>query len=143
MANWHHARDRILGAIAGAQAFEGDHFPLPASETQLNNVTQPWTTSIKRRRSLGVPSLGAWKIVRNDGHVGFFPVLPRSGEAVFEVQRVLGDAMKEFPTLPAFFNAVTTPLFWHTHTLQMVLGDMNHIPHSTPIVSDVITITVE
>ena len=27
------------------------------------------------------------------------------------------------------------------HTLQLVLGDMNHIPHNPPITSDVITIT--
>ncbi len=30
-----------------------------------------------------------------------------------------------------------------SHTLQLVLGDMGHVPHATPIVSDVITITVE
>ena len=30
-----------------------------------------------------------------------------------------------------------------THTLQLVLGDLNHIPHATPVVSDVITITVK
>ncbi|MEN0041959.1 MAG: DUF4399 domain-containing protein [Pseudomonadota bacterium] len=29
------------------------------------------------------------------------------------------------------------------HTLQMVLGDHNHIPHDPPVVSEVITITVE
>ncbi|MEL6963757.1 MAG: DUF4399 domain-containing protein, partial [Pseudomonadota bacterium] len=29
------------------------------------------------------------------------------------------------------------------HTLQLVLGDQNHIPHNPPIVSEVITITVE
>ncbi len=29
------------------------------------------------------------------------------------------------------------------HTLQLVLGDQNHIPHNPPVVSDVITITVE
>lgn len=29
------------------------------------------------------------------------------------------------------------------HTLQLVLGDANHVPHSPPVVSDVITITVE
>ena len=29
------------------------------------------------------------------------------------------------------------------HTLQLVLGDLNHIPHDPPVVSDVITITVE
>ena len=30
-----------------------------------------------------------------------------------------------------------------THTLQLVLGDHNHIPHDPPVVEDVITITVE
>ena len=29
------------------------------------------------------------------------------------------------------------------HTLQLVLGDLNHVPHDTPIMSEVITITVE
>jgi hypothetical protein len=28
------------------------------------------------------------------------------------------------------------------HTLQLVLGDMNHVPHSPPVTSEVITITV-
>lgn len=35
------------------------------------------------------------------------------------------------------------PLSPGTHTLQLVLGDAGHVPHATPIVSDVITITVE
>jgi hypothetical protein len=30
-----------------------------------------------------------------------------------------------------------------THTLQLVLGDANHVPHDPPIVSERITITVE
>ena len=30
-----------------------------------------------------------------------------------------------------------------THTLQLILGDSNHIPHIPPVVSKVITITVE
>ena len=30
-----------------------------------------------------------------------------------------------------------------THTMQLVLGDLNHIPHSPPVASEVITITVE
>ena len=29
------------------------------------------------------------------------------------------------------------------HTLQLVLGDMNHVPHKPPVFSDVITITVK
>ncbi|PCH81084.1 MAG: rod shape-determining protein RodA [Hyphomicrobiales bacterium] len=30
-----------------------------------------------------------------------------------------------------------------THTLQLVLGDLDHIPHNKPVSSDVITITVK
>lgn len=29
------------------------------------------------------------------------------------------------------------------HTLQLLLGDMNHIPHNPPVMSDIITINVE
>jgi len=29
------------------------------------------------------------------------------------------------------------------HTLQLVLGDMNHVPHDPPVTSEVISITVE
>ena len=29
------------------------------------------------------------------------------------------------------------------HTLQLVLGDMNHVPHDPPVTSEVITVTVE
>ncbi len=38
---------------------------------------------------------------------------------------------------------VTLDLAPGQHTLQLVLGDAGHVPHSTPVVSDVITITVE
>jgi hypothetical protein len=30
-----------------------------------------------------------------------------------------------------------------THTLQMLLGDYRHVPHDPPLMSDVITVTVE
>ncbi len=30
-----------------------------------------------------------------------------------------------------------------THTLQLVLGDKDHIPHNAPVFSEVITVTVE
>lgn len=37
---------------------------------------------------------------------------------------------------------VTLDLAPGEHTLQLVLGDMNHVPHDPPVVSEVITITV-
>ncbi|MES0825761.1 DUF4399 domain-containing protein [Ruegeria sp. SCP11] len=38
---------------------------------------------------------------------------------------------------------VTLDLAPGEHTLQLVLGDAGHVPHATPIVSEVISITVE
>ncbi len=38
---------------------------------------------------------------------------------------------------------VTLELPPGTHTLQLVLGDEFHVPHTPPVVSDVITVTVE
>lgn len=38
---------------------------------------------------------------------------------------------------------VTLDLEPGEHTLQLVLGDHNHVPHDPPITSDVISITVE
>jgi len=37
---------------------------------------------------------------------------------------------------------VTLELPQGTHTLQLVLGDHGHVPHVPPVVSDVVTITV-
>ena len=38
---------------------------------------------------------------------------------------------------------VTLDLAPGTHTLQLVLGNLYHVPHSPPVMTDVITITVE
>lgn len=38
---------------------------------------------------------------------------------------------------------VTLDLAPGEHTMQLVLGDAGHVPHATPIVSEVISITVE
>lgn len=38
---------------------------------------------------------------------------------------------------------VTTELPAGEHTLRLLLGDMNHIPHDPPVISDPITVTVE
>jgi len=121
-ANWAYAKDLVLSAIPGAKVIDGDAFPLPATPAQMENKTQPYRTSIRRHGALGVPSLGMWKIVRDDGHLGFFPVLPRAAEAVFEMQRVMCDTLREFKGLSSYFNATTAPLHWHSFAFQMVFA---------------------
>lgn len=38
---------------------------------------------------------------------------------------------------------VTLDLPSGEHTMQLVMGDLNHVPHATPVTSDVITIKVK
>ena len=71
--------------------------------------------------SQGIPSLGIWKIVQMDGHAGFFPIIPRSGEAIFEAQRVFSETLHEFD-LPRFHTALTLPVHWHSFAFQMIFA---------------------
>lgn len=55
-------------------------------------------------------------------------------------------------TLPAEANHVhfggcqteaTIELSTGKHTLQLIMGDMNHIPHNQPVISEMVTVTVK
>jgi len=81
----------------------------------------------------------------NTGHHHLFLNRPPLGEGEFgaeeltlplpndETHRHFGGGQTE----------VTLDLPPGEHTMQLVLGDHNHVPHEPPIVSDVITIVVE
>jgi len=129
-ANWQYAKARILSSIPGAKALQGESLPIPLSNEQVKHANQPYPSRIRRNGAMGIPSLGIWKIVRDDGHVGFFPILPRSAEALFEMQRVMGAGLSEFPFSQYFFNAISTPLYWHTHAFQMVYAPS--VKHDDP-----------
>ena len=121
LANWEYASERLLGEIPGARAVAGESLAVPLTPRQLENVDAPYRSSIRRLGAHGVPSLGIWKIVSANGHAGFFPIIPRTGEAVFEAQHVLCDALRDFDLRP-FFTAVTAPLHWHPFAFQMVFA---------------------
>jgi FAD/FMN-containing dehydrogenase len=121
LANWEYASERLLREIAGARAFAGESLAVPLTPRQMQNVDSPYPTRIRRHGAQGVPSLGIWKIVSANGHLGYFPIIPRTGEAVFEAQHVLCDALREFDLRP-FFTAITMPLHWHPFAFQMVFA---------------------
>jgi 4-cresol dehydrogenase (hydroxylating) len=121
LANWEYAKERFARDIAGARAYEGESLKVPLTPRQLQNVDSPYPTSIRRTATQGIPSLGIWKIVGVDGHAGFFPIIPRTGEAIFEAQRVFSETLQEFD-LPRFHTALTLPIHWHTFAFQMIFA---------------------
>src|SRR5579862_2796028 len=92
-AQWECAKDK-LSAIPGAK-FRDDAaytFPLTA-EQQAKVANLP---------EIGIPSLSVFSILRfaAQGHIGFSPIIPMSGEAVFEMLKVFGQAYTELGVAP-------------------------------------------
>ena len=148
--------DKILRYIAlatasllmASTAFAGET-PAPANaEVYFINledgatVSSPVTVKMGLR-NMGVAPAGTEK--ENTGHHHILLNRPPLGEGE--------DGAEEMEySLPADENHIhfgggqtetTLDLPAGTHTLQLFLGDMNHIPHTKPVVSEQIKITVK
>ena len=141
LANWEYAKARFAAAIPGVSFVEGESLSVPLTEEQLNNPGTNFRNGDWHRKvSQGVPALSAWSLVSERSpanpegqvvaHAGFFPIIPRSGEAIFRAQHVFGDAFEDLG-LPPFNSALTTPLVWAMFAYQMVfpLPDNNEQLH--------------
>jgi len=92
-AQWEYAKEKF-SAIPGATFSEGDFYRMPLTAAQQEKV---------HKVSFGIPNLSIFFIgarsgantVPGNGHVWFSPIIPRSGEAVFEAQRVFTEAAQE------------------------------------------------
>lgn len=141
LANWEYAKERFAREIPGASFVEGESLSVPLSEEQLLNPATNFRNGVwHRKASQGIPEMSAWSLVSTRSpanpegqvvaHAGFFPLIPRSGEAVFRAQQVFGDAFADLG-LPPFNAALSTPLAWTMFTYQMVfpLPDDNEQVH--------------
>ncbi|MGH9641660.1 MAG: FAD-binding oxidoreductase [Terriglobales bacterium] len=101
-ACWEFAKEK-LSAIPGAKFAEGDTYKLPLAPEQMTMFDLP---------RFGIPSLQRFTIgARSEtnpnptnGHIWFSPIIPRTGEAIFEINRVLRPAFRELglPSLSLF-----------------------------------------
>jgi (+)-pinoresinol hydroxylase len=92
-AQWEHCKEQ-LAAIPGAAFTDGELFRMPLSPEQQERA---------HKVAFGIPNLSIFFIGARsetnpnptEGHMWFSPIIPRTGEAVFEAQRVLGEAARE------------------------------------------------
>jgi hypothetical protein len=69
--------------------------------------------------SVGIPNMAIFSIGArtelnpspSDGHLWFSPIIPKSGEAILEAQRVFMDAFKEIG-VPSLVSPFTMPATW-------------------------------
>ena len=93
-AQWDYAKSQ-LADIPGAVFEDNERYHLPLSPEDKARAHQV---------SFGIPNLSIFFIGArsesnpnpSNGHMWFSPIIPRTGEAVFEAQRVFGDAARDF-----------------------------------------------
>lgn len=107
-ANWAFAKEKF-SEISGVKFEEGESYKLPLTAEQREKVHKP---------QFGIPSLAMFSIGARsatnpqpaNGHLWFSPIIPRTGEAIFEANRVFAAAAKEFGLPFLSFNLPST--YW-------------------------------
>jgi (+)-pinoresinol hydroxylase len=93
-AHWDYCKEKFA-AIPGAQFEDGEFYKLPLTPEQFKKVHKP---------EFGIPSLETFSIgarseinpTPTSGHIWFSPIIPRTGEAILEANKVFSKAAKDF-----------------------------------------------
>jgi 4-cresol dehydrogenase (hydroxylating) len=121
-ANWDYCREKFA-AIPGATFEDGERYKFPLSAAEIEDVTRNQAAGSRNGTlpEFGIPSLTMFSIgARTEtnpnpgaGHMWFSPIIPRSGEAIFEANRVFAEAAKklDLPLNAVGFSLPTT--YWN------------------------------
>jgi len=107
-AQWEYCQEKF-SAIAGAKFIPGESYKLPLTPEQFNRVHKP---------EFGIPSLEMFSIgarspynpTPGNGHIWFSPIIPRTGEAILEANKVFAKAAKDYGLPILSFSLPTT--YW-------------------------------
>jgi (+)-pinoresinol hydroxylase len=107
-ANWEFAQEKF-SKIPGVKFVQKENYKLPLTPEQREKVHKP---------QFGIPSLTMFSIGARspvnpnptNGHMWFSPIIPRTGEAIFEANRVFAEAAKEFNVPALSFSLPST--YW-------------------------------
>lgn len=109
-AHLEHAKDRFRTMVPGATFQDGESLRFPLTQEQADRA---------HKVAVGIPNMAAFSNgtrtelnpTPSDGHLWFSPVIPKSGEAILEAQRVFMDAFKELGR-PSLVSPFSTPATW-------------------------------
>ena len=125
-ADWEFAKEKF-SAISGAKFMDGESYKLPLTPQQREQVHKP---------QFGIPSLAMFSIgARSDanptptnGHVWFSPIIPRTGDAIFEANRVFSDAARELGLPVPVFSLPTC--YWERAFIFLYGFPITHDPET-------------
>lgn len=121
-ANWEYAQEKF-SSIPGVKFVQNESYKLPLTPEQREQVHKP---------QFGIPSLAMFSIGARsaanpeptNGHMWFSPIIPRTGEAVFEANRVFAEAAKEFG-LPALSFSLPS-CYWERAFIYIFAFPITH-----------------
>jgi hypothetical protein len=108
-AHLEHAKDRFA-SVAGTTFEDGPLLRFPLTQEQADRV---------HKVAVGMPNMAIFSIGArtalnpspSDGHLWFSPIIPKTGEAVLEAQRVFMDAFAKMGA-PSMVSPFTMPATW-------------------------------
>ncbi len=121
-ANWEYAQEKF-SAIEGARFETGESYKFPLTDAQIEEIRRSQAAGSRASGlpEFGIPSLTMFSIGARsetnpdptEGHMWFSPIIPRTGEAIFEANRVLTEAARELdlPINAVGFSLPTT--YWN------------------------------
>jgi (+)-pinoresinol hydroxylase len=126
-AQWR-AAQRHFARIAGAKFAVVDQLKLPVDAQQATKYHEP---------ELGVPSLRAfsigartpWNPTPSKGHMWFSPIIPRTGAAIIEANRVFSEAAKSLG-MPLFTTFTLPACFWERSFIFILATPVTEDPHT-------------
>ena len=90
-AQWEFVKEKFA-AIPGATFKDGRSYQFPAEIKETDAAVLV---------ALGIPNLGVFGLIQGaDGHLGFSPILPMTGEAILEALKVYGELYAELGVSP-------------------------------------------
>lgn len=119
-ANWEYAKDRIGASIPGARFVDNHSLRFPLTDAQK--------AAFDHKVALGIPNMAIFSVGARselnpnptDGHLWFAPVVPKTGEAVLEAQRVTGAVYRKHGlNIGGLFQ---TPSTWMFRTFVMIVA---------------------
>lgn len=121
-AAWEYAQEKFA-AIPGAEFRIDEQYKFPLSAEQIEEITRRQSSGSRSSTlpEFGIPSLTMFSIgarspvnpTPTEGHIWFSPIIPRTGEAVFEANRVFAEAAGDLglPVAAAGFSLPST--YWN------------------------------
>ena len=123
-AQWEYTQQKF-SEIPGATFKDGHayRFPLEAKDREAEDTPLV---------ALGIPNLAIFGLIQGtSGHMDFSPIIPMTGEAVFEVLKAFGDAYAEMRVAPKNqFFALPWSFFPHSFVLLFGFPIEHNVEHN-------------